>query len=651
MDKKVINCIKSLSIDMINSAGSGHPGICLGAAPILYTLFLKHLKFNKEEGDWINRDRFIMSAGHGSALLYSTLFYAGYPIELEELKKFRQIDSRISGHPELDINIGIECTTGPLGQGFATAVGCAIAEEYLRNNINKEIIDHFTYVLVSDGDLMEGISYEAASLAGSLKLSKLIVLYDSNNISLDRSTAGVFDENVLKRFEACGWHTELVNNGEDINLIDKAIFKAKNIIDKPSIIEIKTIIGNGSELQGTSEVHGKPLSEEDVDNLKIKLEVSKVPFHISKDAVLYFRESIDKRVTSLYNDWVEKYNSFKEKDGVLKKLLVSLETGEFKIDLKKVKINFEENYKEELRVTNGKLINLIGELSSIFMCGSADLATSTKVKINKGKDFKINGEYGKNINFGVRESLMGAVANGLALNNIRPIIGTFLVFSDYMKPAIRLSALMNLPVTYVFTHDSIGIGEDGPTHQPIEQLGMLRSIPNMTVFRPADIREVVGSWDYAINQKVPVSIVASKEKVPQIQNSSIESVSKGAYIIKEEISRLQGIIMASGVETHTAIKVSEELAKKGIYVRVISVPSIELFLKQNDEYKESLLPLGYKIIVIEASNDSKWNEFVYKKKYLLNLSEFGKSGKGIDVLKKFELDTDSLVVRIEKLLK
>lgn len=651
MDKKVINCIKNLSIDMINNAGSGHPGICLGATPILYTLFLKHLKFNKEEGNWINRDRFIMSAGHGSALLYSTLFYAGYPIELEELKKFRQIDSKISGHPELDINIGVECTTGPLGQGFATAVGCAIAEEYLRNNVNKEIIDHFTYVLVSDGDLMEGISYEAASLAGSLKLSKLIVLYDSNNISLDRSTAGVFDENVLKRFEACGWHTELVNNGEDINLIDKAILKAKNIIDKPSIIEIKTIIGNGSELQGTSEVHGKPLSEEDVDNLKIKLEVSKVPFHISKDAVLYFRESIDKRTIPLYNDWVEKYNSFKENDSVLKKLLISLETGEFKIDLKKVKINFEENYKEELRVTNGKLINLIGELSSIFMCGSADLATSTKVKINKGKEFKIKGEFGKNIYFGVREGLMGAIANGLALNNIRPIIGTFLVFSDYMKPAMRLSALMNLPVTYIFTHDSIGIGEDGPTHQPIEQLGMLRSIPNMTVFRPADIREVVGSWDYAINQRVPVSIVVSKEKVPQIKTSSIESVSKGAYVIKEEISRLQGIIMASGVEVHTAIKVSEELAKKGIYVRVVSVPSIELFLKQNEEYKESLIPVGYKIIVIEASNDPKWNEFVYNKKYLLNLSSFGASGKGIDVLKKFELDTESLVGKIEKLLK
>ncbi len=650
MDKKVINCIKSLSIDMINSAGSGHPGICLGAAPILYTLFLKHLKFNKEEGDWLNRDRFIMSAGHGSALLYSTLFYAGYPIELEELKKFRQIDSRISGHPELNVNIGVECTTGPLGQGFATAVGCAIAEEYLRNNISKDIIDHYTYVLVGDGDLMEGISYEAASLAGSLKLSKLIVLYDSNNISLDRATTGVFDENVLKRFESCGWHTEFVTNGEDINLIDKAITKAKNS-DKPSIIEIKTIIGNGSELQGTSSVHGKPLSEDDIDNLKVKLDVSKVPFHISKDAILYFRETIDKRVIPLYNNWVEKYNLFKEKDSVLKKFLVSLETGEFKLDLTKVKINFEENYKEELRVTNGKLINLIGELSSIFMCGSADLSSSIKVNINKGKDFKINGEYGKNIYFGVREGLMAAVANGLALNNIRPIIGTFLVFSDYMKPAMRLSALMNLPVTYVFTHDSIGIGEDGPTHQPIEQLGMLRSIPNMTVFRPADIREVVGSWDYTINNKVPVSIVVSKEKMPQIKKSSIELTSKGAYIIKEELSRLQGIIIASGTEVHTAIKISENLDRKGIYTRVISVPSLELFIQQSDEYKESLLPVGYKSIVIEASNDSKWNEFVYKKKYLLNLSSFGESGKGIDVLKKFELDSDSLMQKIEQLLK
>lgn len=651
MDKKVINCIKNLSIDMINNAGSGHPGISLGAAPILYTLFLKHLKFNKEEGDWINRDRFIMSAGHGSALLYSTLFFAGYPIELEELKNFRQIDSRITGHPELNLKIGVECTTGPLGQGFATAVGCAIAEEYLRNNINKDVIDHFTYVLVSDGDLMEGISYEAASLAGSLKLSKLIVLYDSNNISLDRPTKGVFDENVLKRFKACGWHTELVANGEDIHSIDKAITKAKSVIDKPSIIEIKTIIGVGSELQGTSEVHGKPLSEEDIENLKIKLDVSKVPFHISKDAALYFRDAIDKRVIPLYNSWVEKYNAFKAKDSVLKKLLISLETGKFAIDLKKVKINFEEGYKEELRVTNGKLINLVGELSQIFMCGSADLATSTKVKINNGKDFKINGEYGKNIYFGVRESLMAAVANGLALNNIRPIVGTFLVFSDYMKPAMRLTSLMNLPVTYIFSHDSINIGQDGPTHQPIEQLEMIRSIPNMTVFRPADIREVVGAWDYTINKRSPVSIVVSKEKVPQIKTSNIELVSKGAYIIKEETSRLQGIIMASGVEVHTAIKVSENLAKKGIQVRVISVPSIELFLEQNEKYKQSLLPVGCKIIVIEASNDQRWNEFVYKKKYLLNLSNFGESGKGTDVLKKFGLDAASLTSKIEQLLK
>lgn len=651
MDKKVINCIKSLSLDMINNAGSGHPGICLSAAPIIYTLFLNHLKFNKEDGNWINRDRFILSAGHGSALLYSTLFYAGYPIEIEELKNFRQIGSRLSGHPEFNTNIGIECTTGPLGQGFAMAIGFAIAEEYLKNNVNKHIFDHYTYVLVSDGDLMEGISYEAASLAGSLNLSKIIVLYDSNNMTLDRSTLGVFNENVLKRFEACGWNTELVTNGEDINSIDKAITKAKHVTDKPTIIEIKTILGNGSELQGTNEVHGKPLSEKDLDNIKSKLELSKVPFHISKDAVLYFREIIDKRNETEYNNWVEKYNEFKINDSVLNKLLISLENATFNIDLKKIKINFEENYEEELRITNGKLINLFGDLSSIFMCANADVANSTKVRIVNGKDFKINNEYGKNIYFGVREALMAAAANGLALNNLRPIISCFLAFSDYMKPAIRLSAMMNLPVTYIFTHDSIMIGEDGPTHQPIEQLGMLRSIPNMTVFRPCDIKEIVGAWDYIINHKIPSSIIISKEKVPQIKESNIENVSKGAYILKEEIGRLQGIIISSGVEIHTAIKIREALNRKGIYIRIVSVPSIELFEKQTEEYKEQILPIGVKIIVIEASNDTKWNEFVYKRKYLLNLNNFGQSGKKDDIIKKFEFDIDTLISKVERLLK
>ncbi len=650
MDKKVINCIKSLSLDMINNAGSGHPGICLSAAPIIYTLFLNHLRFNKEDGNWINRDRFIMSAGHGSALFYSTLFYAGYPIELEELKNFRQLGSRMSGLPELNQNIGIECTTGALGQGFATSIGIAIAEEYLRNNINKNIIDHYTYVLVGDGDLMEGISYEAASLAGTLKLNKLIVLYDSNNVSLDRNISGVFNDNISKLFEACGWHTEIVSNGEDILAIDKAITKAKHS-DKPTIIEIKTIIGNGSELQGRSEVHGKPLTEQDLENLKTKLEVSKVPFHISKDAVTYFRETIEKRNEAYYNNWVEKYNEFKANDNVINKTLTSIEKGIFNIDLKKIKINFEENYEEELRITNGKLINLFGELSPIFMCGNADLSSSTKVKIVNGKEFKINNEYGKNIYFGVREAIMAASANGLALCKLRPIIGTFLAFSDYMKASIRLSALMNLPVTYIFTHDSISVGEDGSTHQPIEQLGMLRSIPNMTVFRPCDIKEIVGSWDYILNHKVPASLIISKSKVPQIKESNIEYVSKGAYIIKEEIGRLQGIIMSSGTEVHTAMKIREALNRKGIYTRLISVPSIELFEKQPDDYKEQLLPVGVKIVVIEASNDTKWNEFVYKRKYLLNLNSFGMSGKPEDVIKKFELDYETLIGKVERLLK
>jgi len=636
MDTKIINGIRSLAMDMINEAGSGHPGICLGAAPAIYTLFSNHLNFNKEDGTWINRDRFVLSAGHASALLYSILFYSGYNLNLDDLKKYRRKNGKLGGHPEINLKLGIEVTTGPLGEGFATSVGMAMAEEYLRDVLGSDIINHYTYVLASDGDLMEGISYEASSLAGSLKLGKLIVLYDSNNISLDGKTKGVFDENILKRFEAQGWHTETVANGEDFKSIDQAIMKAKMVNDKPSIIEIKTIIGIGSKNAGTCEVHSGALSEEDLITLKEKMNISKVPYHVSKEAIMNYREKIDKRTSIIYNEWATKYNNIFETNEEKKKLLVQLEDGNIKLNLKNLQINFEQNMKEDMRTTNSNLMNVISRLLPFFLGGSADVARSTRTYLEGAKDFKLNSNKGKNIHFGVRENAMGAILNGLALSGLRPFGSTFLTFSDYLKPSMRLTSLMNLPVTYIFTHDSIKIGSDGPTHQPIEQLAGLRTLPNMTVFRPADVNELVGCWDYIINKKGPVSLIIPKEEKGLLLGSSIDGTIRGAYIIKREMGRLAGIIIATGTEVETAIEISEELSMKGIMTRVISMPSIEIFNKQSEEYKESLLPIGAKIIVIEASNDPTWNEFVYNKKYLLNLSEFGISGTKSEILDTFD---------------
>ncbi len=651
IDKKIINGIRSLSIDMIDEAKSGHPGICLDAAPTIYTLFRYHLKFNPEDGNWLNRDRFILSAGHGSALLYSTLFFAGYPISLDELKTFRQVGSKLTGHPELNTKIGIETTTGPLGEGFATGVGIAIAEEYLRNTIGKDVYDYYTYVLVGDGDLMEGISYEAMSLAGSLKLGKLIVLYDSNSVSLDGSTFGVFNEDILKRFEACGWHTQEVSDGENFGSINEAITKAKEVADRPSIIKIKTILGIGTSKAGTNETHGKPLSDSDIELVKNKMNVNLVPFYVSKEAATTFRDEIEKRCIPLYNEWVSRYNAFVSNDSVNKKMLGYIETGEFRINLKTIKVNFEEDQTEELRITNGKLLNLIGNLTPLLIGGSADVASSTKAYLTHGNDFKINDYKGRNIHFGVRENVMSSVLNGLALCGLRPFGSTFLSFSDYMKPGIRLSAMMNLPVTYIFTHDSVGIGEDGPTHQPIEQLGMLRSIPNLKVFRPADVKELVGSWDYVINNRIPACIVVTKEKLPEIKSSDITYTEKGAYIIKKEVGRLSGVLISTGEDVHTAIEISDELSKKNINLRVVSMPSVEVFNEQPKEYKEELMPIGSKVIVLEASNDRTWNEFVYNSKYIININKFGVSGKKADVLKYLEFDKETLLMKIENLLK
>lgn len=663
-DKRIISLLRSLSMDMIFNSGSGHPGICLGAAPIIYTLYAKHMCINTNDENWINRDRFVLSAGHASSLLYACLYLAGFNITLDDLKKYRQINSKTPGHPEI-ITPGVDMTTGALGQGIATSVGIAMAESHLSARYNpkkqnimdkqNEIFDYYTYVLCGDGDLMEGVTYEATSLAGTLKLGKLIVLYDSNNITLDGSTSNTFQENVLKRFEALGWHTLLVNNGEDVDKIDKAITKAKMVTDKPSIIEIKTIIGKHSSYEGTNKIHGCKLSKGDLTVIKSNLGVRDELFDISDEIVNLFRKQIYERSNRKYSLWAKNYNNYMNSSTpILRAEIEALMTRGLKYDvISMFKEKFTKDYKDELRNTNGDVLIDIVNNMSFMIGGCADVALSTKVFVpNKGV-FSPNDYSGKNIYYGVREHAMGSISNGLALSGLRPYASCFLSFSDYLKPAIRYSAMMHLPVVYIFTHDSILNGEDGPTHQPVEQLTMLRSIPNLNVFRPADANEIVGCWDLILKDiNKPSVLCLSKEEVSIIQTTSSSNVKLGAYIVRNEQKNLDGIIIATGTEVSLALKVSERIYEKyGLDIRVISMPSINKYDEQSIDYKNNLIPTGTKVIVIEFLSSYGLERFVYSKKYLITLDTYGKSGKKDDILKIKELDYMSIENRVYQLLK
>lgn len=660
MEREIINTIKSLGIDMIAKAGSGHSGIVLGAAPILYTLYAEHMNISTSDPNWVNRDRFVMSAGHGSALLYATLFMAGYNLTIDDLKNFRKLGSKTPGHPEVRVTPGVDMSTGPLGQGVASAVGMAIAEKMLeskykfpkKNRFEKErsLIQYRVYALCGDGDLMEGISYEAASLAGTLNLDNLIILYDSNDITLDGKTEVTFKENVLDRFKAMGWHTDLVKNGLVVADIDKAIRRAK-ASGKPAIIEIKTIIGVGSALAGTNAVHGKPLEKEDIEQLKIGFGLSNIPFAVEEQVALPFRKKITDRSSKKYEEWTSNYREYVET--VLEgdsSYLRDLLSHKDPIDLSDLEFEFKE--KEATRVTNGKVMNLIAGKVPTLIGGSADLSSSTMTYLKEEGEFSVQNRSGKNIMFGVREHAMGAILNGLALSGFRPFGSTFLVFSDYVKPAIRLSALMNLNVTYIFTHDSINVGQDGPTHEPIEQLAMLRSIPNHLVFRPADGREIVGSWNYILNSNHPNSLVLSRVETDQVKGSSSESVLKGGYVVSPEAKDLHGILIATGSEVPLAIQIKEELYRTcKLDLRVVSMPSRELFLKQDASYQKEILPACVRTIVIEALSSMGWESFVYDPKYLITVNQFGASGTKDEVLSFCKFDYQTIRNRVLELLK
>ncbi len=650
-----LNSLRTLSIDMISQANSGHPGICLGAAPIIYSIYANHLKVNPVDPKWINRDRFVMSCGHGSALLYATLFMAGYDISIDDLVNFRRFGSKTPGHPEYGVTPGVEVSTGPLGQGFANAVGMAIAERYLaalfEDKIPKQkVVDYYVYCLASEGDLMEGVALEAAAVAGNLGLDRLIVLYDSNDVTLDGDLKlSSTNDDIIKKYIAMGWEVDYVQEGNDTREIDKAIVRAK-YNKKPTLIEVKTVLGRGSINEGNHIVHGKPLTRDDIAQLKKKLNITTNHMEITENAVKYLRLSIANRINTPYNEW-QKYfkNIKKDANAEVTKLINFIEKQDIGMTFTSKSFKIQNDYMEELRESNSKLMNIISDRTKFFLGGSADLSSSCHTNLYKEIEMSKKYPAGKNIYFGVREHAMGAILNGMALSGLRVYGSTFLVFSDYLKPAMRMSAMMNLPVTYVLTHDSIGIGQDGPTHQPIEQLTMIRSIPRLVDFRPCDINEVVGCWDYIINNKRPAAIVLSKDEAHILSGTSGENTMKGAYVIRKEKEKIDAIVVATGLEVTTALLISEELKHKGIDLRIVSMPSMQLFLEQEEGYRKEVIPEGFKVITLEAGSTMPWYRFT-KPEYTIGVNDFGFSGTKDEVLEKMGFDYESILKRIEEIV-
>ena len=643
--KKVIDNIRALGLDMINEANSGHPGIVLGAAPIITTLYMKHMKINTSDDKWLNRDRFIMSAGHGSALLYSTLFMSGFNIDFDELKKFRKIDSITPGHPEVGVTPGVDVSTGPLGEGFATSVGIALSERFLRGYFGSDVFNYYTYVLCGDGDLMEGLSYEAASLAGTLNLNKLIVLYDSNNVTLDGNLEISFNEDIKKRFEAMNWNYLLITDSEDDEKISEAIETAKKSIDKPTIIEIKTVIGKYSKNEGTCLVHGSPLDIQDTLEVKRKLSLRETPFSISQEVKDLMSNTIYERNQPLIDEWnkiIENLDEDKKRD------LLLLNNKE-PIKIMEINYDYPANGKDSTRNVSGKIINSIAKHYPFLIGGSADVSRSTMSKIIDTESNSLANPCGRNINFGVRENAMASIANGLALSNLTPFVSTFFSFSDFLKPGIRMSALMNLPVIYVFSHDSITVGEDGPTHQPIEQLAMLRAIPNFDTYRPCDANETIGAYKSVLTTRKPSAIILGRNKVKIEEKTSSSEVINGAYILEEERRELDAIIITSGEELELTMQVYQGLIEKGYSIRIVSMPSMSRFEKQSKEYQEKIIPNTAKVFVIERSSSLSWYKYADKDN-MFTIDEFGLSGNKDDIDKKYNFTKDYIERKIEEKL-
>lgn len=630
MDKLSINCIRILSAEAIEKAKSGHPGITMGAAPMAYELWSKKMKHCPSDPKWFNRDRFVLSAGHGSMLLYSLLHLFGYGVSMDDIKNFRQFGSLTPGHPEAGHTPGVDASTGPLGQGFANAIGMAIAEKHLADKFNKDgfnIIDHYSFALCGDGCMMEGISYEAASLAGSLGLGKVIALYDSNNITIEGGTEMTFTENVRARFEAMGWQTLFVEDGTDIEAIGKAIDEAKAETNKPSLIEIKTVIGYGAPNKaGSNSSHGAPLGEEEIVGTKKNLGWNYAESFYVPDEVKANMQAIVKPLEEEKQAWDKLYADYKTKYPELAQELEAWIKDDFVSDLMDDDTFWNNEEECATRDSSAKILNKIAAVMPNLMGGSADLGPSNKSEM-KGKEyFTKDMPSGSNFHFGIRELAMTAIANGMLLHGgIRPYIATFFVFSDYVKPALRVSAISNLPLINIFTHDSIGVGEDGPTHQPVEQLASFRSTPNCLVFRPCDTNETAAAWYTAVTRKdMPAIMAYTRQKTKNLHMDGRNAL-KGGYIVRDS-EKVDVIIIATGSEVGIAYDAYDILKDMGIGARVVSMPCVELFEEQSEEYKESVLPKSVdKRIAVEASSDQSWYRYVGIKGEIVGMTEFGKS--------------------------
>lgn len=654
MRERIINTIRLLSAEAIQEANSGHPGLPLGAAPMAYTLWAYHMRHNPANPQWINRDRFILSAGHGSMLQYSLLHLFGYDMSIDEIKRFRQFGSKTPGHPEAGHTEGVEFSTGPLGQGLAAAVGFALAERHLAETFNRpnyEVMDHYTYALVGDGCLMEGISYEAASLAGTLGLHKLVVLYDSNNISIEGNTSLAFTEDVVARFKAMNWHVIELEDGNNTYDISTALRHAHDEQKKPTIIVCKTVIGYGCKsLQGSEKTHGSPLGEAGIEELRTFAGMTdRKAFEVPEDVRNAMQDTIE-ALTYYEKEWNKIYDKYKkyypEQAKQLMQWFEHEETGFVYTD---DFFNVRENIAS--RVSSSNALNRVAEYMPSLIGGSADLGPSNKSVMTNRTYISADDFSGANIHFGVREHAMAAISNGLmAHGGLRPYCSTFLIFSDYMKPAMRLASLIGLPVIYILTHDSIGVGEDGPTHQPIEQLAMLRSMPNMTVIRPADSVEVSAAWAHALSSKTtPTALILSRQNLPVLDHSSKDAMN-GAYVVHEKMlkTKIDVILIGTGSEVALCIEAAKHLEESGMNVRVVSMPSMEIFEQQPESYKNQLLPNDVPCVSVEAASTFGWAKYA---DLTIGMEQFGISAPSTELFKHFGLDAVSIAKKVSDFLK
>lgn len=655
-DIRTLNELKILSIDMISRAGSGSSGIALSMAPIVYTLFQRHLCLNPNDLNWINKDRLVVSSGNASSLVYAAMHMAGFPIKKEDLMRYRSLNSLTPGFLEHQITPGVDVTSGLFGEGVANAVGLALSRRYYQSLINNEddrlkLFDYDVYCLCSDKDFMEGVAMESLSFAGAQKLDHLIFLYCETGVTEDGPLDSIVSEEIIKKYQSLGLYVDYLKDGSNVKDIDKAISAAKKS-GKPAVIVFHIPLGKESFNENKNILYNRPLAVDDVANLRKKWNLFLPPFEISKDSIIYLQKCMSERTEKKYKKWSEIYNRAKSSmSNQIKEVLDTLILKNDNLNFQSEHYKINDGYRESLCESNLKVMNLIANKSHLFLGGCADSMVSTQAFINNSAMQTSKNPIGRNIYFGLREHAMASILNGMALNGLKVFGSTKLIYSDYLKPALRMTAIMNLPVTYIFTHDTISVGEEGPAAEPIEQLAMLRTIPNLTTYRPGDIIELMGAWEHILNNKKPAALVITERVTPKLPGSNSKLIAKGAYIIKKEKNKLDGIIISSGSELLYALQIAYDLEKNGLDLRVVSMTSMEVFLSEGKEYEETILPLNTKIIAIEAGSSLLWHRFIKQKEMIIAIDDYGFSGHPEEVQAKMGFDYQSLKIKVENLLK